>query len=203
MHPITPAAADDRSPAPEQPGTSAVDWLAVAAHGHDKARPAAPGSVRCRQAGPQLQVELLEHRVIDGTVRAEEKERLTLLCASKGLAHHLCRALDGLHLQQVQGLVAVLLRLMAHQPLHAACGQGAGARLAIDDAALAQADAAGHLPAVAVPHQGVQGHEDHAAFWRQQAAQDLHPFLPLVVTEGQRLHGLPDEIVILPSGGRA
>lgn len=40
MHPITPAAADDRSPAPEQPGTSAVDWLAVASHGHDSPRAA-------------------------------------------------------------------------------------------------------------------------------------------------------------------
>lgn len=202
MDPITPAAAPaDSTPSEEAHG--AVDWLAIAGYGHDKARPAAPGSVRCRQAGPQLQVELLEHRVIDGAVRAEEKERLTLLCASKGLAHHLCRALDGLHLHQVQSLPAVLLLLVAQQPLHAAPGQRAGAQLAVDPPPLAQADAAGHLPPVAVPHQGVQRHEDHAACWRQQAAQDLHPFLPLVITEGQRLHGLPDEIVILPSGGRA
>lgn len=155
-------------------------------------------SVRCHQTGAQLDVELLKHRVVDGRVRADEEDRVSLICCSEDLAHALRRTIEALELDQVDSAFGVLLTAVDRKPVEAELSDLAQHRIALDDLALAETDVQG----LAVD-QHVEGHENFAAQRRQQRADDLHRFLPIMLTEGSILHGWPNEVVVLPRKGRA
>jgi hypothetical protein len=154
------------------------------------AKPQTSRSVRCHLAGTRLEVHQLVHRVIDGAACTEEEGGIAITCSSEGLGHALRNAIEAFDHHDAHGALRVIAQVALHQVVDAALANGREPRVAVDRLPLAQPD-----QHVAPIDGGVKHHQDHALVRRQQAAEDLHRFLPICVSEGQRLKGLGNEIV--------
>lgn len=130
-------------------------------------------SVRGQQPWPQLHIQLGVHDV-------------TLRCSSEDLAHALRRAIEAPDFGEVHGTLAALLLDVRHKPVHARLTKRRQAHVIAVDAAEAEPDK--QLPAI---DDGV------TRVRRQQAADDLHAFLPILITEGRAPHGLGHQIVVV------
>lgn len=131
-----------------------------------------------------LQVQQGEDGVVDLRIGADEEQQVTLRCGSHHLANALGRLIHGQHLHQMHPALRALLPVhVLAQPLEACGSHGAELWLAAPEPALPQADEdAAALPAV--DDEAIHGHEADALLGRQQAAEDLQRWLPLVISDG-------------------